>query len=303
MLRALIVVIAMSSAVAATAAEPVVDTDNAAPADDGTGSDDEAPAQGTMESEAEGDRAADVDSAGPGATDGSEEGAPALADDDDPGSDAPAKEPVVEHKHGLPAPAMAAAQVGAGWAFAAVVTVLAFVLNAVPVVGQVLTIAGVLCGGIGALSGVLVTVLGDLFGPNRGALLWPTLCGAGGQVCFTVPGISTLMGFLIVILAALTSWGSDEPTSQMTILEVGGAMIDAVGGPTVVITGGVVMIFAGLAFAPVAATAAYWLTSEEKQPGDEGQLMIPGLIAPSHPDVHEVELDLAPRSSAVAMVY
>jgi hypothetical protein len=134
----------------------------------------------------------------------------------------------------------------------------------VPVVGPFLaTAAGAVIEG--ALIGGVDTWVGDRFGRQRAAMIWPMLAASG----------SLLVGGLAANFFALATTGSAG--SQPTLTNG----LSGSGTPAVPVVP-VAISYAGLAAALVLPVVVYALTATDKGPGDEGQ-GLPGILSPAEP--------------------
>lgn len=159
-------------------------------------------------------------------------------------------------------------------------------LSFVPVVGPFLSstisavIGGVLIGGVD-------TWLGDRFGRQRAAMIWPILAAGG----------SLLVSGLAANLFALATTGS----AGQTLAFENGTLVPKGATPDLTVTVIRTAIgLAGLAATIVAPAVVYAFTATDKGPGDEGQ-GFPGLLSPANP-MPEASASTA-LPAAVAMHY
>ncbi|MFZ9887858.1 MAG: hypothetical protein ACO3JL_10175 [Myxococcota bacterium] len=139
----------------------------------------------------------------------------------------------------------------------------------VPVVGPFLaTAAGAVIEG--ALIGGVDTWVGDRFGRQRAAMIWPMLAASG----------SLLVGGLAANFFALATTGSAG--SQFTLTNTNGLSVNLnnLNDADPVVT--TAISYAGLAAALVLPVVVYALTATDKGPGDEGQ-GLPGILSPAEP--------------------
>lgn len=122
-----------------------------------------------------------------------------------------------------------------------------------------------LCVGLPVIVGTTETVVGNLVGARRGALLWPVLA-AGGSL--GLGALATLGAYLTVMVAATSGIPmSGAAASGLALVALGALVLTAVA-------------------VPLLPAFAYGLTAEPRQPGqDEGfpDVLPPGLLATEAP--------------------
>lgn len=193
-----------------------------------------------------------------------------------PAPDRPA--PDREHGRRVPPQGMdgvtvGALQMGAGTAACCVgccVSVPAvYGLGLIPVVGGVL---GALANDIitGAFIGATEGFVGDSFGQQRSALLWPVATSAGILVAVNV--VTIAIGMIASVNGVTPPTNPADPAAATTYL--------AQAGPYALANG--VISLAGTAAAIVVPVLVYGVTAVDKKPGDTGQ-GLPGLTSPADP--------------------
>jgi hypothetical protein len=134
----------------------------------------------------------------------------------------------------------------------------------------------------------LVTWMGDLFGQQRGPLLWPML-GAVGAECVGIGCLAVSYPLLIIAGFAGIFGGFAfglPPEIAVALLPVAPLL-------AVVLLGAAAVVIA-LAV-PLTPALIYFLTSEDKRPGDDGG-GFPGIVTPGHKEESVQRLLFRPRS-------
>jgi hypothetical protein len=120
------------------------------------------------------------------------------------------------------------------------------------------------------LAGFWTGIVGDLWGPDRGTVLWPVLAGVLGSVVTAALVAAYALSTFAVLAAANPQWDDAELERQFDThpaLQGGGYVLFTLNA----------VLAAGLPL------VAYALTSEPKETGDDGSFGVPGLLTPSHP--------------------
>lgn len=131
----------------------------------------------------------------------------------------------------------------------------------------------------------VVAATGDLFGQQRGAILWPMV---GGYLGMIIGGVGPPAGWAVVFAvgALLASIGLLLGAGAMSMSPLV-VLIGGVGVALLYITGASAFIMpvaaalAGAAGNGIGAAVGYYFTAENKRPGDV-EFRFPGFIAPSH---------------------
>lgn len=129
----------------------------------------------------------------------------------------------------------------------------------VPVVGFAAPVACLL---ISPSVATLEVWIADLWGPRRGALVWPILAATAAEAFAVVAAVAAPVIYFAIV-------GFENLSGLNNIGQIG------MGIGVAMVTGGVVAMLG----VPIAASVAYDLTAIPKDPGDDGTAL-PGVLLP-----------------------
>lgn len=192
-----------------------------------------------------------------------------------------------------------ATQIAFAWLVTSAACAILPVVNVIPLLGQIVSVLAYPCGGLGALSGAVVTLTGELKSERRGAFLWPVVCGATSQGVLTTGGL-VLGPLLLVALAGGSVAGASQlPPEVADGLRAAAALVGIYGAYALSFALLTAAIVGGVVLAPAVAALAWWLTADGRGTGDDGSFRWPGWTEPNHPNVLTVERALPERPAVV----
>lgn len=180
-------------------------------------------------------------------------------------------------------------------------------VSIVPVVGGILSFGlnSLMCLIAGPLVGLVEVVVGDMFGKQRGTILWSILGGYGGYAAGAlVGGIAAAIGTITSLalggtalagIFALLQESGGNPLAFLAALFATYAGVIAA-----VVISALVALVAIVALTALGPALVYLFTAENKLPGD-GDFRFPGFTDPAHKEATEAFLpDLSGPKRAMA---